>query len=109
MSIVGPIAMVRALRYAPVTSSKNRPFPGRAGKFSGEFEGAVTHVTNRRNPVPLQHLFDRMPVKLLNGTKQEERIAGPIGLQVPQQELRNDLVGTGEIQHPHLGEIDDGN
>ena len=43
MSMVGPTAMVRAFRKRPLTSSKKRPLPSQAGKFSGEFDGAVTN------------------------------------------------------------------
>jgi hypothetical protein len=42
MSIVGPAVIVRAVNSIPLTSSKNVPLPGHAGKFSGELDGAVT-------------------------------------------------------------------
>ena len=42
MSMVGPAVIVRAVNSMPLTSSKNVPLPGHAGKFSGELDGAVT-------------------------------------------------------------------
>ena len=97
------------------SSGLNRPFPssacqtssspGRGG--SDEFEGAGLCFGHGGQGLPLQHDLDGIPMELPDPPEDEERLLGTVLLQEPEEELCHHLVGTGEVDDGHLGQVDD--
>jgi hypothetical protein len=67
---------------------------------------AVVHG-HQQQLVPLQHGLDGLHVVLLDVAHQEERLGRALVAQVAQEELGDDLVRAGVVQHAHLAEVQD--
>ena len=57
--------------------------------------------------MPLEHRLNRVPMIIGDAAKEEIRLpVDALRGHIPQQQLGDDLVGAGKIDHPHVGKVD---